>query len=98
MKPAIFFLFFILIPVAHALDCNKVTEHKDLCNEVMNSDLSNNDGRKRIEIKRPLSSMFAASDYSMELYLNKEKFKERIDEIAGKGVLPVLVWFWNEEA
>ena len=56
----------------------------------------NNDGRKRIEIKRPLSSMFAASDYSMELYLNKEKFKERIDEIAGKGVLPVLVWFWNE--
>ena len=56
----------------------------------------NNDGRKRIEIKRPLSSMFAASDYSMELYLNKEKFKERIDEIAGKGVLPVLVWFYKE--
>ena len=56
----------------------------------------NNDGRKRIEIKRPLSSMFAASDYSMELYLNKEKFKERIEEIAGKGVLPVLVWFWKE--
>ena len=56
----------------------------------------NNDGRKRIEIKRPLSSMFAASDYSMELYLNKDKFKERIEEIAGKGVLPVLVWFWKE--
>lgn len=56
----------------------------------------NNDGRKRIEIKRPLSSMFAASDYSMELYLNKEKFKERIEEIAGKGILPVLVWFYKE--
>ena len=54
-----------------------------------------NDGRKRIEIKRPLSSMFAASDYSMELYLNKDKFKERIEEIAGKGVLPVLVWFYK---
>ncbi len=55
-----------------------------------------NDGRKRIEIKRPLSNMFAASDYSMELYLNKERFKERIDEIARKGVLPVLVWFYKE--
>ncbi|PIN86792.1 hypothetical protein COV19_02875 [Candidatus Woesearchaeota archaeon CG10_big_fil_rev_8_21_14_0_10_44_13] len=55
----------------------------------------NNDGRKRIEIKRPLSSMFAASDYSMELYLNKDKFKERIEEIARKGVLPVLVWFYK---
>jgi len=48
MKPAIFFLFFILIPVAHALDCNKVTEHKDLCNDVMNSDLSNNEKQEMI--------------------------------------------------
>lgn len=59
-----------------------------------------NDGRRRIDIKKPISTIFQILEqkekqvfFEMELYLNKEKFRQRIEEIAEKGVLPVLVWF-----
>ncbi|PIN86879.1 hypothetical protein COV19_02635 [Candidatus Woesearchaeota archaeon CG10_big_fil_rev_8_21_14_0_10_44_13] len=48
-------------------------------------------------LKPPFNSRIGKATYQMELYLNKERFKERIGEITRKGVLPVLVWFYKEE-
>ena len=58
-----------------------------------------NDGRRRIDIKRPFTDILenmAESNkvvYAMEMYLCKDKFMEKIEEAVEDGVLPILLWF-----
>jgi len=62
-----------------------------------------NDGRRRIDLKRPIVNVLEKLDqkdkvvYAMELYLSKNEFKERIEQALEEGRLPVLLWFKKAE-
>lgn len=59
-----------------------------------------NDRRRRIDVKKPIRDLFKNSDevgYVMELCLSRDKLDARIDELAKKGITPVIMYFIEEE-
>ena len=62
-----------------------------------------NDGRRRIDLKRPIIDVLEKLNekekvvYAMELYLSKDEFKQRIEQALEEGRLPVLLWFKKGE-
>ena len=58
------------------------------------------DSRRRIDIKSPIKNIIQNSkntNYVMEMFLNEDKLKERIKELSQKNVLPVLLYFTEED-
>lgn len=61
-----------------------------------------NDRRRRIDVKKPIKDLFSSDSntdvrYVMELCLSKEKLNSRIKELSEKKILPVLMYFTEEE-
>jgi hypothetical protein len=60
-----------------------------------------NDRRRRIDIKRPIRNLFEKEKleigYVMELCSNETKAVERLKELTGKKIVPVLLYFTAEE-
>lgn len=61
-----------------------------------------NDHRRRIDVKKPIRDLFASDSdanvsYVMELCLSEEKLASRIKELSEKRILPVLMYFTEEE-
>ena len=60
-----------------------------------------NDGRKRIDLKKPIRDLFENSGgkigYAMELCLSETKAIERIKELSQKQVIPVILYFTAEK-
>lgn len=59
-----------------------------------------NDRRRRIDVKKPIRDLFDnGSDvgYVMELCLSEEKALQRIKELSGRNVIPVLMYFEEGE-
>ena len=57
-----------------------------------------NDRRRRIDVKKPIRDLFENGDevgYVMELCLSRNKLNSRVDELAKKGITPVLMYFVN---
>lgn len=56
-----------------------------------------NDRRRRIEVKRPILDLIDKQSmevyYIMELCLSKEKAVERLQELAKKNVIPIILYF-----
>lgn len=59
-----------------------------------------NDGRRRIDIKKPIRDLFEGSapevGYIMEFCLSKEKLTERINELSENNITPVIMYFTKE--
>jgi len=63
-----------------------------------------NDGRRRIDIKKPIKDIFEPLEteqrtivYKMELCMSKERVMTRTQELLKKDVIPVLFYFVKEE-
>lgn len=57
-----------------------------------------NDRRRRIDLKKPIRDLFESAStetimYMMELCLSNSKVMERLEELSAQGVLPVLLYF-----
>jgi hypothetical protein len=61
-----------------------------------------NDRRRRIDVKKPIRNLFEKNHnevgYTMELCLSEIRILERIRELKNKNVMPVLLYFTEEEA
>lgn len=59
-----------------------------------------NDRRRRIDIKRPIRDLFENGTtkvgYVMEMCLSEAKAAERLKALAGKKIIPVLLYFETE--
>lgn len=60
-----------------------------------------NDRRRRIDLKRPIRDLFESGNldvsYVMELCLSQNKLLERINELADKDVMPVILYFTKND-
>jgi hypothetical protein len=60
-----------------------------------------NDRRRRIDIKKPIRDLFESTNaeigYVMELCLSEKKMSERIKELSGNNIIPVILYFTKEE-
>jgi hypothetical protein len=60
-----------------------------------------NDRRRRIDVKRPIRNLFEKGSldvgYVMEVCSNKITAVQRIKELTGKNIVPVLLYFTREE-
>jgi len=57
-----------------------------------------NDRRRRIDVKKPIRDLFENGSeigYIMEFCLSRDKLDARIDELAKKGITPVIMYFVN---
>jgi hypothetical protein len=58
-----------------------------------------NDRKRKIDLKRPIRDLFDSTSvdvfYMMELCLSKEKVLERVNQLADKNVMPVILYFMN---
>ncbi|MGE0793467.1 MAG: hypothetical protein AB7V77_04800 [Candidatus Woesearchaeota archaeon] len=55
-----------------------------------------NDRRRRIDVKKPIRDLFENGGevgYIMEFCLSRSKLDSRIDELAKKGITPVIMYF-----
>jgi len=60
-----------------------------------------NDRRRRIDVKKPIRDLFESNQtvgYIMELCLSESKLLERAKILSKKNILPVLLYFTDEEA
>jgi len=57
-----------------------------------------NDGRRRLDLKRPIRDFLPKGRifYVMELHLSKEKTVQRAIELINKGTMPILLYFREE--
>ena len=61
-----------------------------------------NDGRRRIDLKKPIRDLFEALEgtakikYAMELCLTKKKALNRTKALLEEGVVPILFYFEEE--
>ena len=62
------------------------------------------DGRRRIDLKKPVTDIFQESErnqnkifYKMDLCLNKNKLRERTEELLEKGITPILFYFVEKD-
>ena len=61
-----------------------------------------NDRRRRIEVKTPIRDLFfddgnSSIGYVMELCFNTERIVQRIKELSGKKIIPILMYFTKEK-
>jgi hypothetical protein len=62
-----------------------------------------NDGRRRIDLKKPIRDLFENSEiqmdinYMMEIFLSSEKLHDRINELSEQRLVPVLLYFMKGE-
>lgn len=62
-----------------------------------------NDGRRRIDLKRPIRDIFEPMEedfkmlYVMELCLSKEKALERAKELTEQEIIPILFYFLKQK-
>jgi hypothetical protein len=63
-----------------------------------------NDGRRRIDLKKPIRDIFeplensqARIKYKMELCLSKRKLLKRTEELLDQEVIPILLYFTKED-
>ena len=61
-----------------------------------------NDRRRRIDVKKPIRDLFSSNSdaqvrYVMELCLSEEKAVQRVKELSSKSVIPVLMYFTEEQ-
>lgn len=55
-----------------------------------------NDRRRRIDVKKPIRDLFDNGEdinYVMEVCLSEDKAVERVKELSGKRIIPVLMYF-----
>lgn len=62
-----------------------------------------NDGRRRIEVKRPIRDFFDSQDnnkmgFAMEMCLNSKILKQRLDSLCNKNIRPILLYFVTEDS
>lgn len=73
------------------------TEDQVLC---VSGKVFYNDRRRRIDLKRPIKNLIEGRGlvrYNMELCLSPEKVHERLQQLQQKRVMPVLLYFTEEE-
>ena len=59
-----------------------------------------NDGRRRIDIKKPIREIFDQIDqdeviYKMDLCLSKKKLYYKLNELIKEDIIPILLYFEN---
>lgn len=72
------------------------TKHRII---TVNGKVLYNDRKRKIDLKRPIKDLFdtASPDvrYMMELCLSKDVVVRRVEELAEKDVLPVILYFYS---
>lgn len=66
----------------------------------VNGRVAYNENQRRINLKREILEAFIGAkerlvdlDYTMELYLDKNEFSQKVSNCAESGILPVLLFF-----